>query len=136
MSKIVKYESYINSYSKIYDEYIRNQKKHKYSLPNDAYFDDIRQNYNDGGYRYCDEIKEAEFINSIFSNLNNGEKDFLTSLYCYFKQQLLYYFGVQDIVINYNGINYENKILDNLNNLEILLMFFPHIKDIDGLFDI
>lgn len=133
MSKIVKYESYIYSYSKIYDEYIRNQKKHKYSLPNDAYFDDIRQNYNDGGYRYCDEIKEAEFINSIFLNLNNGEKDFLTSLYCYFKQQLLYYFGVQDIVINYNGINYENKILDNLNNLEILLMFFPHIKDIDGL---
>ena len=58
MSKIVKYESYINSYSKIYDEYIRNQKKHKYSLPNNAYFDDIRQNYNDGGYRYCAEFEE------------------------------------------------------------------------------
>lgn len=133
MSKIVKYESYIHSYSKIYDEHIKNQKKHKYLLPNDAYFDDIQRNYINDGYRYCDENKEAEFINSIFSNLNDTEKDFLISSYCYFKQQLLYYFGVQDIVINYNGKEYRNEILDNLNNLEILLMFFPHIKDIDGL---
>lgn len=134
MSKIVKkYESYINSYGKIYDEYIEKQKKHKYLIPIKAYFDDIQQNFVNDGYKYCDENEEAKFINSIFLNLNKDEKDFLTLLYCYFKQQLLYYFGVQDVVINYNGKDYNNELLDNLNNLEILLLFFPHIKDIDGL---
>lgn len=133
MSKNIKYESYIHSYSKLYDEYIDKQKKHKYAIPDNNYFTDIQQNYVDDGYRYCDEKEEYKFIESIFPNLNKDERNFLTLLYCYFKQQLLYYFGVQDIVINYNGKEYRNEILDYLNNLEILLMFFPHIKDIKGL---
>ena len=54
-------------------------------------------------------------------------------MFCYFKQQILYYFSVQDIVVNYQNVNYHNEILDELNDLEILLLFFPHIKDIEGL---
>ena len=58
---------------------------------------------------------------------------FFKKLFCYFKQQILYYFSVQDIVVNYKNVDYHNEILDELNDLEILLLFFPHIKDIEGL---
>ncbi len=133
MSTINKYESYIYSYRNLYNEYIEKQKKHRYILPDNNYFTDIQQNYTDDGYKYCDEKEESKFIKSIFPNLNEKERNFLTLLHCYFKQQLLYYFGVQDIIIKYDGKEYRNEILDNLNNLEILLMFFPHIKDIKGL---
>lgn len=126
-------ESYIYQYNKIYDQYIKNQEKITMTLLNQAVVDNIGANYNDQDYKHCDEEEEKVFIDSIFTNLNPTEKNYLLKLFCYFKQQILYYFSVQDIVVNYQNVNYHNEILDELNDLEILLLFFPHIKDIEGL---
>lgn len=96
---------------------------------------------------------DNEFIDVVFSSLVKEEKDFLSFCFTYIKNQLIYYLWFQGtdnpkFKDNNNLFDFDdngNKIFDfyprdekdkgkvKKEDIEILILLFPHIKDFEGL---